>query len=263
MPVAGISGNLAEALMLKMYLELGPDWQVAYPPEDPHVSGGRENNGEDRQPMAYGSSLWRRLMLHIIGLHHRVQAKLPNEDLNEGQKAFSQCLRASILSIKPALVAEEHSKEVLKSLGKVSIAKEIAGLESIDHRFCDPESDERSVIGYKGASDIEVEMSMQSRWDLPGEQRGIVARAIEIGRYFPKREECWLKYLDADLCRSKEVLFACGDVHVESGSFMTLLEDQHVPYKVVERRIGVDHDERYYLALAYLRQHPEVLDAPF
>jgi hypothetical protein len=202
-------------------------------------------------------------MLHIIGLNHKVQAKFPAADLDEAQQAFARRLRASIQEVNPVLIAEEHSEEVLKTLGKVSIAKEIAVQEQIRHRFCDPEAEQRRVIGYKKSSDIETEMSQKSRWDLPDEQRGIVARAIEIGRYFPKREQFWLECLDAGLCRSAAVVFACGDVHIESGSFTKLLNDHEVPYKIVERRLGVDEDQRYYSALAHLQQHPEVLDAPF
>jgi hypothetical protein len=202
-------------------------------------------------------------MLHIIGLHHSVQARSPDADLNEGQQAFAQCLQASIQQVKPVVIAEEHSEEVLKLLGRVSIAKEIAEREHIDHRFCDPPPCQRIVIGYKGSSDIEVEMSMESRWDLPYEERRLVARAIEIGRYFPKREKFWFECLNVSLCREKEVVFVCGDLHIESGSFTRLLEHEGVPYQIVERRIGVAEDEPYYLALAHLRRHPEILDAPF
>jgi hypothetical protein len=53
-------------------------------------------------------------MLHIIGLHHSVQVKSPDADLNEGQQAFAQCLQASIQQVKPVVIAEEHSEEVLK-----------------------------------------------------------------------------------------------------------------------------------------------------
>ncbi|MCU1303587.1 MAG: hypothetical protein JWQ87_3871 [Candidatus Sulfotelmatobacter sp.] len=202
-------------------------------------------------------------MLHIIGLHHNVQAKLPDADLNLGQQAFTQCLRASIQQVEPVVIAEEHSEEVLRQLGRVSIAKEIAEWEHIEHRFCDPPPHRRLVIGYKGSSEIEVEMSMQSRWDLPHEERRLVARAIEIGRYFSIREKFWVECLNVSLCREKEVVFACGDLHIESGSFTKLLEHEGVPYQIVERRIGVAEDEPYYLALAHLQQHPEVLDAPF
>jgi hypothetical protein len=203
------------------------------------------------------------LMLHIIGVDHRVQARLPGADLNDGQQLFAQCLQAAIQKVQPILIAEEHSEEALKAPppSRVSIAREIAG--TIEHRFCDPPHDKRRAIGYKSAGDIEIEMSQQSRWDLPDEERRRDARAIEIGRYFPIREKFWLDCLTAKLCCEKEVLFVCGDVHIESGSFAKLLEQNHVPYKVVERRIGVAQDESYYKVLACLKEHPEVLDKPF
>ena len=202
-------------------------------------------------------------MLHIIGLDHRVQERSPGADLNEGQQLFAQCLRATIQRVRPVLVAEEHSEEALKDPPppRVSIAKEIAG--TIEHRFCVATQCKRRAIGYKSSTDVEAEMSMESRWDFPEEERRRVARAIEIGRYFPRREKFWLDCLTVTVCREKAVVFACGDLHIESGSFTKLLEHEGVPYQIVERRIGVAEDEPYYLALAHLRQHPDVLDAPF
>jgi hypothetical protein len=125
-------------------------------------------------------------MLHIIGLDHRVQVRSPGADLNKGQQLFAQCLRATIQKVRPVLIAEEHSEEALKDPPppRVSIAKEIAG--DIEHRFCDANQAHRRTIGYKRGTNIEVDMSMQSRWDFPDEERGRVARAIEIGRYFPQ-----------------------------------------------------------------------------
>jgi hypothetical protein len=199
-------------------------------------------------------------MLHIIGLDHRIQARLPGVDLNEGQRLFADCLQAAIQEVKPVLVAEEHSEEALENPPppRISIAKEIAG--NIEHRFCDPTRSQRRAIGYKSLMEIEIEMSMKRRWD---EDRRRDACAIEIGRYFPIRENFWLDRLQVNLCREKEAVFACGDLHIESGSFTTLLEQNEVPYRVVKRRIGVAEDEPYYKALEYLRMHPDILDAPF
>jgi hypothetical protein len=201
-------------------------------------------------------------MLHLIGLDHRVQGRLPGADLNEGQQLFAQCLRATIQKVRPVLIAEELSEEALESPPppRTSIAKEIAG--GIEHRFCDPIQTQRRTIGYKSLIDIEIGMSM-SRWDFPAEQRRCAASAIEIGRYFPIREKFWLDCINAKVCHEEEVVFACGDLHIESGSFTKLLEQNGVPHRVVKRRIGVAEDDPYYRALEYLRTHPEILDAPF
>ena len=160
------------------------------------------------------------------------------------------------------LIGEEHSEEVLKALGRVSIAHEIAA-GSTKHRFCDPTPAQRRDLGYKRSEDIEIEMSMKGEWDAPAEDRRRNARAVEIGRYFPIRERFWLDCLGAKTCQEEQVVFICGDLHIESGSFASLLEEKNVPYKVLERRLGVAEDESYYLALAYLRLHPEILNAPF
>ena len=175
---------------------------------------------------------------------------------------FAQCLRATIQKVRPALIAEELSEDALRCPPppRISIAKEIAG--GIEHRFCDAPPDKRAAIGYKSSKEIEAEMSMESRWDFPDEERRRVARARLNGN-ISLNARFWLDCLTVSMCCAKEVVFACGDLHIESGSFTKLLEHEGVPYQIAERRIGVANDEPYYLALAHLQQHPEVLDAPF
>ena len=102
---------------------------------------------------------------------------------------------------------------------------------------------------------------MQSKWGQAERRRD--ACAIEIGRYFPIREKFWLERLNVEECRAREVIFVCGDLHIENDSFTKLLEENAVPYAVVERGIGIAEDDQDYVALDYLRKHPEVLNAPF
>jgi len=91
--------------------------------------------------------------------------------------------------------------------------------------------------------------------ELSNDELTCKARAIEIAHYFPLREQFWLNKLQG--CRETEVVFTCGDIHIES--FSGLLKTEHVSYRIVQRGIGVNEkDEPYYRAVAYLEQHPEL-----
>ena len=80
--------------------------------------------------------------------------------------------------------------------------------------------------------------------------------AIEVARYWPRRGKCWLEQL-ADVC-DKDVVFVCGDAHVES--FSELLTRNAINSKVLARHIGVtkDDDEFSKRVLVYLEAHPEL-----
>src|SRR5258708_6266900 len=197
-------------------------------------------------------------MLHIIGLNHRAQARTPGSELTDEQRLLSDCLLRTIEQVSPAFVAEEDSEEALTKRGKVSIAQEIADKKRIEHRFCDPTDSQRKTIGYRDGQSLEVEMFMQDREGMSNDEIFCKTRAIEIGRYFPIRERFWLQRLDG--CKNIDAVFICGDLHIDS--FVKLLDMEGVEYKVVERRIGVtEEDARFYRALEYLVEHPELADA--
>ena len=194
-------------------------------------------------------------MLHVIGLAHRAQARRPGDPLTETQQAFADCLRRNIEQVRPAFIAEEDSEEALAERHGLSIAKEIADEMGIEHRFCDPTREQRSAIGYKDGQTLELEMSMHDDTGLSKEEIRNKARAIEIGRYFPIRERFWLDQLQS--CRDRGAVFICGDGHIES--FGRLLESDGVPYRVVERGIGLNEQDRLFAdAVQYLNDHPEL-----
>ena len=192
-------------------------------------------------------------MLHIIGVAHRAQARKPSFEKTEAHKAFEACLRSTIAEVQPVLVAEEDNEEFLTNRGEISIAKEIACEEDIEHRFCEPDKKERSKIGSKNFSEIALELAMAER--LSDDELAIKARAIEIARYFPVRESFWLDQLNG--CEDAAAIFVCGDIHIES--FTSLLEKKGVSYRIVKRGIGrTEQDAPYYEALRYLAEHPEL-----
>ncbi len=103
---------------------------------------------------------------------------------------------------------------------------------------------------------LEVDIFMHD-WDGQSqEQISAKAGAIELAHYFPVREQFWLNQLDGFL--DKDVLFICGDFHVES--FRKLLDAAGVPNVEVMRGLGVTDEDRYQaqIAINYLEAHPEL-----
>jgi len=99
---------------------------------------------------------------------------------------------------------------------------------------------------------IALDLSMAER--LSDDELAQKARAIEIARYFPIREQFWLERLNG--CRSVAAVFVC-DIHVET--FAKVLEAEGVQYKVLRRGIGVNEkDDPYYQAMEYLKAHPDL-----
>jgi hypothetical protein len=175
----------------------------------------------------------------------------------EAQRQFEDILQHTVDIVQPTLPAEEHSEEALSELREVSIAKEVALHHGIEHRFCDPTREQRRALHYKDGQSLELEMWMTEEADLPNDRVKDNARAIEIGRYFPVREQIWLGRLAG--CSDRSVVFICGDAHIES--FGRLLHDSDIPYAVIERGIGLtDEDAWFGRARQYLKEHPEILN---
>jgi hypothetical protein len=195
-------------------------------------------------------------MLHIIGVAHRAQARKRNSDATEAQGLFSHVLLDTIEKVNPAFVAEEQSEEALAELDEISITKEIAEEHDIEHRFCDPNKAERRELGYQDGQSLQLAMFMNGEEDhLSREELRLKAYAIEIGRYFPIREQFWFERLNG--CREEDMIFVCGDGHIES--FGRLLEGNRVQCRLVQRGIGLTaEDEWFYKAVRYLKAHPEL-----
>jgi len=196
-------------------------------------------------------------MLHIIGVNHRAQAQIPGTGLTEEQQIFSHCLLRTIEQFRPGFIAEEDSRQALTKRGKISIAKGIADVKEIEHRFCDPTEAERRAIGYRDGLSLEIDIFMSDREGMSNDEIFCKAHAIEIGRYFPVRERFWLERLHG--CREVDAIFVCGDLHIET--FGKILEHDGALYSVVQRGIGAtEEDARFYRAVDYLAKHPQLAD---
>lgn len=196
-------------------------------------------------------------MVYLIGIAHRAQARTTGSPITEAQEQFKGILQKAVATVPPILIAEEDSEEALASRQAISIAKEIADTNGIEHRFCDPTQAQRSAIGYRDGATIEVHLWMQDQAGLPNDVIRLKGRAIEIGRYFPLRERFWLERIPES--HEHNVLFICGDGHIES--FKNLLDSEGVPHKTVKQHIGLTDEDLWFAdAVRYLQEHPEVLD---
>ncbi len=78
-----------------------------------------------------------------------------------------------------------------------SIPRRIADESGAEHCFCDPDSKQRSEMGYQNRQDIGLSIFQSDEgWSLSNDDE-ITAKAgaIEVAFYFPMRERFWLERL--------------------------------------------------------------------
>jgi hypothetical protein len=203
-------------------------------------------------------------MFYIIGISHRAHLKDRFAPETETQREYRACIERALAEIKPALVAEELSEYALakrskeKGAEQESLTKLIADAAQIEHRFCDPDDAAREKMGYEEGSYLAFRLAMEDG-SLSNAEINRRGYAIEAGKYWPRREKYWLEQL-GDV-KDKNVIFVCGDAHVEG--FQKLLKKNGIESSVVRRHIGVDQrdDEQWAGVLAYLGEHPELVDS--
>ncbi len=99
-------------------------------------------------------------MIYLVGTHHELQhtgaiAKdRADPDIVKGKRReFKSYLRERALELRPALVAEELSQDLLTYMNGRSIAGDVAEELGIEHRLCDPGCEERERLGIPGRAD--------------------------------------------------------------------------------------------------------------
>jgi hypothetical protein len=202
-------------------------------------------------------------MFYIIGVSHRVQSKNKGAAETSDQHKYHLSLEQAIQRRKPVVVAEEFSEYALSRARKKSgteqepLTKIIAESSKVEHRYCDPDKDARIRIGYREASELSWNIWLTSGSNLSYDERSLRAEAIEMAKYWPRREQFWLAQL-SDVC-ARDVVFVCGNAHIES--FRELLGKHNIDSTVEHRHIGVtsSDDKRFAETKAYIAAHPDVL----
>jgi hypothetical protein len=156
-------------------------------------------------------------MIYLVGTHHELQhtgailkERTAPEIVESKRREFRSYLREKILELRPALVAEELSQDLLTYKNGRSIAGGVAEELGIEHRLCDPGFEERERLGIPGRAD-----------DLTGQARE---------KQFEIRERYWLDCISDRF--DSAVLFVCGGEHTLR--FEALLAEKEWQPKVLE-----------------------------
>ena len=126
-------------------------------------------------------------MVYLIGVNHILQfepAPHASKIARDKRAEFKAHVLEVIEKLGISTLAEEFSEEAKTKWGvSESTLEQLARANAIEHRFCDPTAVERKENGFE-----------QSDSD--------------------KREQFWVSRIQD--CKNKNVLFVCGDDHVEA-----------------------------------------------
>ena len=113
------------------------------------------------------------------------------------------------------MIAEEASEEWVKNHGPraMSVAHRAAALNSIRHRYCDPDTVERRAHALNDGGELWDKanaISMRTRRNI------VEVWREEVRMGFQGREEFWLNRLRARNLDGVSVIFVCGAEHVDT-----------------------------------------------
>lgn len=164
-------------------------------------------------------------MVHIIGVDHLVQYNGPVPE--ETRSAFRSFLVTTCRELGIRVLAEEFSEEALREVygATADTAQEAARTVGIEHRYCDPDSEQLAALGIPCFADLREEARIRLNAPVSyildhGMRKQVIACASDMARaYWPVREQYWLDRL-ADVL-DQDILFICG--HEHAGRFRKLL----------------------------------------
>jgi len=141
-------------------------------------------------------------MIYLLGIDHQVQ----HQKQTQVSMVFAFYLSKKIKELNIKFLGEEWFKDLLKENGvATTITQGVATKHKIDHRFCDPNRDERRDIGWFSKKDDD------------------------------KREKFWLEKMKDKT--EENIIFVCGADHL--GSFSTLLSDSGLHCEVFSKRFDI------------------------
>ena len=147
--------------------------------------------------------------VYLIGVNHLIQHTTHMTKIKKTSvQKFTAYIHEQVTALQITTIAEEFSEEALR--GAESIARQLAKQLNIEHRFCDPNTEERNKLKIDS---------------------------------IPKREQVWLERIQ-DLKNSK-ILFICGSLHLNT--FKNLLENSDIKTDILSNGWGseLDSDEHY------------------
>tara|TARA_R110002049_G_scaffold20717_3_gene75893 strand:- start:23902 stop:24390 length:489 start_codon:yes stop_codon:yes gene_type:complete len=154
----------------------------------------------------------RRAAVIIVGTSHSIQIS---------SRKLKPFLERLCENFTVTAIAEEMSNEALvENNCEASIPMQVANALRLPHRFCDPNSAERTSLGIRQENDILISAFQGNLSETEVADR--------LAENHSKRESYWLDQLcDLNLW---PVLFVCGANHV--GSFCGLLRHENIAARV-------------------------------
>lgn len=123
------------------------------------------------------------------------------------------------------LLAEELNEEAVKRFRASDSTARLVALErKLAHIFCDPNTSERRALGIPTVEELLDKLGYGCN---PSDEEKANLE-IETRRYWPIRENFWLKKLSS--CSSNRCLFVLGSNHVQS--FSLLLSEHGIQNQV-------------------------------
>ncbi|HRS75596.1 MAG TPA: hypothetical protein P5203_00040 [Spirochaetota bacterium] len=156
-------------------------------------------------------------MVYIVGIDHLVQYNGPVPE--EIRSEFRSYLVVTCRELEIRVLAEEFSEEALYDVYQASAdtAQEAARVLDIEHRYCDPGSQQLAELGIPCFGDLReqarIALNAPAAYILDyGLRKKVIARASEMARaYWRIREQYWLDRIRDIL--DLNVLFICGHDH--------------------------------------------------
>jgi hypothetical protein len=179
-------------------------------------------------------------LVYLIGVEHSVHVIPLNGNETPPHRLYRAALEKAIQDFRVEVVAEEFSLDALQirslAIQHELFTKKIADKLGAEHLLCDtPNSVKYKTLGCQG---IDGWRDQLFEWDLKSNfvTTEVLARALDIVRDHPLREEYWYEQIRQRL--NENLIFVCGDYHVDT--FGKRLGTKAVQSTVVVREIGVE-----------------------
>lgn len=141
-------------------------------------------------------------MIYLLGVDHQVQ----HQKQTQVSMVFAIYLSKKVKELNIKFIGEEWFEDLLKENGvTTTVTQDVAHKYIIEHRFCDPNRDERRDIRWLSKSDDHL------------------------------RENFWLKKIKDKT--GENIIFVCGADHLNS--FSTLLKNSGFNCEALPKRFDI------------------------
>lgn len=141
-------------------------------------------------------------MIYLLGIDHQVQ----HQKNTQISMVFAFYLSKKVKELNVKFIGEEWFADLLKENGvTTTVSQDIASKYNIEHRFCDPDRNERKEIGWSSKNDDHL------------------------------REKFWLERVRDR--KNMNVIFICGADHLKS--FNKLLIDFGFGSQILSKRFDI------------------------